>query len=132
MICLECQSVNVKKCSMVYESGTVFSGRPGNADRRIVSQTEFARKNEPPREPVYSVWFILLSMVGTIYLCFYLYEETNSLSIALLSFFIVGIFLAFFRLIFLGKKEKEKFRKQKEKWESSWVCLDCGAFNSKI
>lgn len=119
--CPHCQSENVQRYVMVYESGEAAGEAGvdlGSDCETEASQVELSQKTSPPRKFSYAMWFFFGCGV------FMTLKFTTSLSpiIPYLTFVViagVGLYITI-------KFNFSKWPRLMEEWKKSFICLNCG------
>ncbi len=126
MNCPNCGSSNIRKKNIIYNEGTITSRGHNRGSQNLTTQTKLARVCCPPKQSLHNVWFIVLCISGVSVLSYFLFKETNILSLSLIVFIVLGLLSSFIWSVLLGKKEKLLFKEKYKNWEESWFCLSCG------
>ena len=136
--CPHCQSTEIQRFSVAYQSGISqintksagigmsLSGKVGigGAKTKGQSQTELSRMTAPPKKLTYGIW-IGCGFVASFFLSF-LFNQILPQEIAdgLAIFGSAGLALYFMYRSF--RYNRDVHPKLMQQWNNSWVCFRCG------
>ena len=117
MKCLYCNSDNIRKQKLIFESDPRHS---------------VARRLNMPILVTHNKWYITLFNIVLLSCAFLIYFETKSFILALTFFSVIGFILFILWSILFRWKARKIWRNDIKLWGERWSCLKCGKSNQEI
>lgn len=141
MNCPKCQSANVQKVSVIWESGTVQTQSTttgigygsgigiGTAYSSGKNQSLFAKRFAPPREPSLGVMagagvFIVGLVLGSLIACVF-WNISVLVAFTIIPTTAFGLTIA--AMGYVVSKGWKKYQSDTAQWNNTWACNACGS-----
>lgn len=135
-LCPRCKSQNVSTLSMIYQSGSsagsfkaisygLNAGVIGTGGK-TKNQTYLAQSAAPPKMPqLQTADWLFAFFIGAV--AFWVIADATGTPAAGAVAFVIGLFGFIGFRFYLIEQAKQKWKVKIKEWESTWMCLACGA-----